>query len=82
MAPDANPPDTDRTELEGRWNAASAHPDLHEDLGYEVIDLDVLVTSNNDQKMMMMLPRATDWTKDDVYIVGNADLLADPAENR
>lgn len=65
--------------LEAAWDDADADPDLEEDLGYEAVSLDVLVTSNSDRKVMV-LPRAEEWIRDDAYIVADFELACDPVE--
>lgn len=65
--------------LEERWEAADADPDLFEDLDYELEKLDVLVTSNNDKKVMV-LPRAEDWVEEDAYLIADYELACDPID--
>lgn len=66
-------------ELERRWATVAEDPDLEEDLGYVHQPLDVLVTSNNDQKLMLM-PRDPESLKEDAYVVADSELGCDPLE--
>lgn len=66
-------------ELERRWESVDSDPDLGDDLGYELLSLDVLVTSNSDKKLMM-LPREEDWIREDAYVIADFELGCDPVE--
>lgn len=66
-------------EIEARWETADADPDLADDLEYELEELDVLVTSNTDKKVMV-LPRAKDWVEEDSYFIADFELACDPIE--
>lgn len=71
--------EVDEAELERRWDAAPDDPDLHEDLGYELEPMDVLVTSNSDKKLMM-LPRCDEMIREDAYVIADVDLGCNPVE--
>lgn len=66
-------------ELERRWDAVDDDPDLEEDLGYDLKQLDVLVTSNSDKKLMM-LPRSEEWIREDAYLIADFEMGCDPIE--
>ena len=66
-------------ELEERWAAVDADPDLEEDLGYEAMDLDVLVTSSSEPKVML-LPADQAELRDDAYVVADMAFAEDPVE--
>lgn len=72
-------PSTSERRLERAWEAADGDPDLEDDLGYDGMALDVLVTSNSDKKVMF-LPRSEEALRDDAYIVADFDLAVDPVE--
>ena len=66
-------------ELQRRWAAADADPDLEEDLGYEAVNLDVLVTSSSEPKVMLMPADPADL-HDDVFVVADMETADDPVE--
>lgn len=69
----------DEATLEQQWENVDDDPDLAADLGYELVPLDVLVTSNNDKKLMM-LPRCDEMIRDDAYITADFELGCDPLD--
>lgn len=75
-----NPETPSEEEIEQRWDVVDDDPDLEDDLGYEAISLDVLVTSNTDKKVML-LPRSEEWIRDDAYVIADFDLACDPVEH-
>lgn len=66
-------------ELEERWEEVDSDPDLSADLEYDLEQLDVLVTSNSDKKVMV-LPRAEEWVEEDAYLIADFELACDPVE--
>lgn len=67
-------------EVRERWLDAPSDPDLAEDLGYELLDIDVVETSNPTKKLMI-LPRDEDLIKDDAFIVTEPNGYCDLLEN-
>lgn len=60
------------------WGDVSDDPDLHQDLDYELLDLDVLDIEVADQ--VMVLPEETEMLKEDAFIVVEEDDVCDLAE--
>lgn len=66
-------------ELRRRWETADDDPDLEADLGYEAVNLDVLVTSSSEPKVMLM-PADPEHLRDDAYVVADQRTATDPVE--
>lgn len=62
------------------WEAVPADPDPERDLGYRMLDLEVVPVPANDQTMF--LPSDEDMLRDDSFVVVADDLLIDVLENR
>jgi hypothetical protein len=60
------------------WSRVSEDPDLHSDLGYELIDLDVLDVEVADQ--VMVLPEETEMLREDAFVVVDDDDVCDLLE--
>lgn len=50
------------------WELAPDDPDLETDLGYDLLDLDVVQAMSPDRKLMV-LPRDEAFIEDDAYLV-------------
>ena len=68
----------DDEERRERWLDVPSDPDLEDDLGYRLLDIDVVETSNPSKKLMI-LPRDEELIKHDAFIVtdpaGSCDLI-------
>lgn len=66
-------------DISAAWDAAPDDPDPIEDLGYDLMELDVLVTSNTDKKVML-LPSDEEQIRDDAYVIADFELSCDPLD--
>lgn len=68
-------PELSASELE----TLDADPDLDGDLGYELIELDVVRTTNGSGDVLL-LPADEDLLKEDAFIVSDADTVCDVSD--
>lgn len=54
------------------------NPDLSEDLGYDLIDLEVIAP--DDSGRVLIIPSEEDMIRDDAFIVADARSLVDPTD--
>ncbi len=52
--------------LSGEWEDVPANPDLADDLGYEMFDLEAYET---DENRVLIIPQDEDILRDDAFIV-------------
>lgn len=62
------------------WAALPADPDLERDLGYELLDLEVIEVPIS--KEMVFLPSEEDMLKDEAFIIAPQRLICDAIEHR
>ena len=65
-------PSISRTE----WAQVSDDPDLQDDLGYEMIDLEI-IQANNKAKQYMFLPQDEEMLTEEAFIVAEPDSVVD-----
>ena len=65
-------PSVSRTE----WAQVSDDPDLEEDLGYEMIDLEI-IQANNKAEQYMFLPQDEEMLTEEAFIVAEPDSVVD-----
>jgi hypothetical protein len=58
------------------WEAVPTHPDPERDLGYEMLDWDVVRASNGSDRLIF-LPQDDDMLKDDAFIIVDPELVCD-----
>jgi len=68
-------PDPSASELK----SLDADPDLDADLGYELIELDV-VRTNNGSGDVLLLPADEDLLKEDAFVVADAETVCDVSD--
>lgn len=71
--------DISEAELEAVWEDVPDDPDPIDDLGFDLMELDVLVTSNSDKKVML-LPSNEEQIRDDAYVIADFELTVDPLD--
>lgn len=71
MSADSVPPE---------WKETSRDPDPVRDLGYEMIDLEVFETEEEETDRYMFLPGRKDMLADDAFIVASAGAVCDVDE--
>ncbi len=59
------------------WWDVSQYPDPADDLGYEVIDLDVIRTTTNDERRVLVLPADEDLLREDAFLGADEDCVCD-----
>lgn len=65
-------PSVSRTE----WAQVPDDPDLEEDLGYEMIDLEI-IQANNKAEQYMFLPQDEEMLTEEAFIVADPDSVVD-----
>lgn len=65
-------PSVSRTE----WAQVSDDPDLQDDLGYEMIDLEI-IQANNKAEQYMFLPQDEEMLTEEAFIVAEPDSVVD-----
>ncbi|NHN49790.1 hypothetical protein G9464_19660 [Halostella sp. JP-L12] len=58
------------------WAQVSDDPDLEEDLGYEMIDLEI-IQANNKAEQYMFLPQDEEMLTEEAFIVAEPDSVVD-----
>ncbi|QSG05384.1 hypothetical protein [Halapricum desulfuricans] len=58
------------------WESVSPDPDLEDDLGYELGDMDVIET-NNGSGQILLLPPDEESIRDQSFIVAQESMLVD-----
>lgn len=56
--------------------AMSPNPDLSEDLGYDLVDLDV-ITVDDPREQVLVMPKDEEMLHDDMFLVANPGALVD-----
>ncbi|MDG5776858.1 hypothetical protein VB773_22175 [Haloarculaceae archaeon H-GB2-1] len=69
--------DTRRNE----WKDLPTHPDLKRNLGYELIDLEV-IRPENDSNFLVFLPQDEELLRDDAFLLADEDIVCNVANNR
>jgi hypothetical protein len=65
-------PSVSRTE----WAQVADDPDLQDDLGYEMIDLEI-IQANNKAEQYMFLPQDEEMLTEEAFIVAEPDSVVD-----
>lgn len=58
------------------WDAVPTHPDPEQDLGYRMLDWDVVRASNGSDRLIF-LPKDDDMLRDDAFIIVDPDMVCD-----
>ena len=64
-----------RSPARREWEGVPSDPDLHDDLGYELLDLEVYET---DEDRLIFLPKDEDMIREAAFIVTREDDLHSP----
>jgi hypothetical protein len=64
-------------ESDANWWDVGEHPDPHDDLGYELVDLDVIHHDQGRRDQVLVLPADEDMLRDDAFLVADATDLVD-----
>jgi hypothetical protein len=56
--------------------AIPPNPDLSEDLGYDLVDLDI-ITVDNPREQVLVMPKDEEMIHDDMFLVANPGALVD-----
>lgn len=59
------------------WEDVTQDPDPTEDLGYDLIDLDVIHTDNAGRPRVLLLPADEDMLREDAFLVAAEDDVCD-----
>lgn len=59
------------------WWDVDQNPDANEDLGYELVDLDVIHHDPGQRDQVLVLPADEDMLRDDAFLVADADDIVD-----
>lgn len=59
------------------WRLVPANPDPADDLGYDLIDLDVLPTSVAGRSQVLVLPTDEDMLRENAFVVADDSLVRD-----
>lgn len=70
-------PATSTEEEDANWWDVGQNPDAHDDLGYELVDLDVIHHDPGQRDQVLVLPADEDMLRDDAFLVAEADDLVD-----
>ncbi|SEV90358.1 hypothetical protein [Halobacterium jilantaiense] len=62
---------------ETNWWDVGQNPDVHDDLGYEMVDLDVIHHDPGQRDQVLVLPADEDMLRDDAFMVADADDILD-----
>lgn len=62
------------------WEDVSPDPDLADDFGYEMLDLEV-VRARNGKGQFMFLPRDEDMVRNDAFLVAEESAVCDVLEH-
>lgn len=57
------------------WRTVPADPDPETDLGYELLELDMITTGIEDEPSVVMLPRDEELLHDAAFIVASEDIV-------
>ena len=63
------------------WKSVPTNPDLAEDFGYELHEIDVIET-NNGSGQVLLLPNDESAIREESFIVAQADALVDLVDSR
>lgn len=81
MWTDEQTPESGRTELPSDWTDEPVDPDVHENLGYEMIQWEKInVVDDPDQ--VIFLPDSEEQLKDDAFMVCNSNAISDLMDSR
>jgi hypothetical protein len=59
------------------WRTVPNDPDPRDDLGYDLIDLDILPTNVEGRSQILVLPTDEDLLRENAFIVADEPLLRD-----
>lgn len=62
------------------WEQLPPDPDLVDDLGYELLDLEVLPTEDGSTQYMF-IPHDEDMIRDDAFLVAAESAICDPRDH-
>lgn len=62
------------------WEQLPPDPDLVDDLGYEMLDLEVLPTEDGSTQYMF-IPRDEDMIREDAFLVAGESAICDPRDH-
>jgi hypothetical protein len=71
------PPATSTDDGESDWWDVDEDPDAHDDLGYELVELDLIYTDASGREQVLVMPNDEDMLRDDAYLVAGEDDLYD-----
>jgi hypothetical protein len=76
MSPATSTDDEDE-KADGNWWDVGQNPDPNDDLGYELVDLDVIRHDPGRRDQVLVMPTDEEMLRDDAFLVADADALVD-----
>lgn len=76
MSP-ATSSEDEEADTDGDWWDVGQHPDPNDDLGYELVDLDVIRHDPGRRDQVLVMPTDEEMLRDDAFLVADADDLVD-----
>lgn len=76
MSPATSTEDEDE-EADGDWWDVGQNPDPNADLGYELVDLDVIRHDPGRRDQVLVMPTDEEMLREDAFLVADADDLVD-----
>lgn len=75
-----SPPSADDADRD--WEDVPEDPDPNRDLGYELLDLDLVNVENRSEEYVVVMPPDEEMLWDEELIIAMEDDLVDPTERR
>jgi len=75
MSPASSTEDDD--DEDANWWDVGQNPDAHDDLDYELVDLDVIRHDPGQRDQVLVLPADEDMLRDDAFLVADATDIVD-----
>jgi hypothetical protein len=77
MSPAKSTEDEADDDTDGNWWDVGQNPDPNDDLGYELVDLDVIRHDPGRRDQVLVMPTDEEMLRDDAFLVADADALVD-----
>ena len=72
-----SPATSTEEEEDANWWDVGQNPDAHDDLDYELVDLDVIHHDPGQRDQVLVLPSDEDMLRNDAFLVADADDIVD-----
>lgn len=59
------------------WEGKPTNPDLNRDLGYEMLDWEVIEAEQGNRKLLLFLPADKDMLQDNAFVVVESKVVCD-----